>query len=376
MLKKILLIILLCFPVFSYCQEKVTVALFYSPRCKACLKLKEAFLSAIKEKYGRQVEWQERNAVDDPQSLKNLVALSQHFNRGDAQYPSIFVGSFLLVGTDEIEQDLEAAIEITLKKKSKPISLREIKLEDVFGKLSAVAVIGSGLIDGVNPCAFAVIVFFVSFLCVYGYKKKHIICVGVFYCLAVFLAYLLIGLGFFRFLYSFIGFYYVIKSFYYVVAAACFLLAALSVYDYVKFKRSGTGSGLVLQLPDFFKKRINLVIGARLRERKERSLLDLSITSFVIGFLVSLLEAVCTGQVYLPTIVFILKNTQLRLKAFSYLLLYNLMFILPLVIIFLLSFLGISSQKFSSFLKLNLGKIKILMAVLFLALGIFIVWLN
>ncbi|MFH1317499.1 MAG: hypothetical protein ABIH71_00590 [Candidatus Omnitrophota bacterium] len=330
----------------------------------------------IKEKYAEKLEWHYRNTDEDPEAIKTLMSLSSHFNREKAKYPSIFVGSFFMVGTDEISEDLEKAIEITLKKKNKPIKLREIELEEVFGKLSAIAVMSSGLIDGVNPCAFAVIVFFVSFLSVYGYKKKHIICVGSFYCLAVFLAYLLIGLGFFRFLYSFIGFYYLIKTFYYFVAVACFSLAALSVYDYIKFKRSGIGSGMVLRLPDIFKKKINRIIGSRLRGKKERGLIDLSITSFVIGFLVSLLEAVCTGQVYLPTIVFILKNTELRVKAFSYLILYNLMFILPLIAIFLLSILGVSSQKFNDFLKNHLGRIKILMAVLFFILGALIIWLS
>ncbi|MBU1134146.1 MAG: hypothetical protein KJ569_04440, partial [Candidatus Omnitrophica bacterium] len=130
------------------------------------------------------------------------------------------------------------------------------------------------------------------------------------------------------------------------------------------------------QLPKFMKKRINLIIGSKLRERGERGVIGLSATAFVVGFLVSLLEAVCTGQVYLPTIVFILKNESLRLKAVTYLFLYNFMFILPLVVIFLLSLLGFNSQKFNRFLKQNLGIIKIIMAVVFFLLGAFILWLS
>ncbi|UCD15829.1 MAG: hypothetical protein JSV34_01915 [Candidatus Omnitrophota bacterium] len=376
MARRLFLFLLLFLPLFSYCEDKISVTLFYSPHCKVCISLKEEFLPKIKEKYNDNLEWRYLDVDDDPQSLQTLFSLSQSFGRKESKYPSVFVGSFFMVGVEEIRQDLEEAIKVTLERGAKPFRLRQVNLQELFGALSVFTVMGSGLIDGINPCAFAVIVFFVSFLAVYGYRKKDIVCVGTFYCLAVFIAYLLIGLGFFKFLYAFAAVYYVIKVFYYFIGGLCFALAALSVYDYVKFKKTGSSSGLILQLPNFMKKKINLVIGSRLREKKERSLIDLSITSFVIGFLVSLLEAVCTGQVYLPTIVYILKSTNLRLKAFSYLILYNLMFILPLVIIFLLSFLGVSSQKFNDFLKQHLGKIKILMALLFFALGAFIIWAS
>jgi cytochrome c biogenesis protein CcdA len=376
-MRKIVLFLLLLIPILSaYSEDKITATLFYSTHCKACLDLKEEFLPAIREKYADKVEWKNLNVDENPESLSLLFSLAQHFRDGDARYPSLFVGNHFLVGSDEIKKELEEVIEVSLKKRVTPLDFRARDLSQVFEKISAFTVMGSGLIDGINPCAFAVIVFFVSFLSVYGYKRKEIVCVGAFYCLAVFIAYLLIGLGFFKFLYAFMGFYYVIRIFYYFVGGICFFFAGLSLYDYMKFKKTGTGEGLILQLPLFLKKKINLVIGTGLREKKERGLIDLSISAFTIGFLVSLLEAVCTGQVYLPTIVFILKTTNLRLRAFAYLILYNIMFILPLLIIFLLSFLGISSQRFNSFLKSKLGKIKIIMAILFFVLGVFIIWLS
>jgi len=133
---------------------------------------------------------------------------------------------------------------------------------------------------------------------------------------------------------------------------------------------------MVLQLPQFLKKRINEVIGSHLRKKQEEGMLSLCTSAFVVGFLVSLLEGACTGQVYLPTIVLILKNTELRLKAFSYLIVYNLMFILPLVVVFVLSLFGLGSQKFNNFLKENIARIKILMFLLFFLLGLVILWIS
>ena len=133
---------------------------------------------------------------------------------------------------------------------------------------------------------------------------------------------------------------------------------------------------MILQLPSFLKKNIHGVIGKGLREKKQNSIPGLIIVSFGIGMIVSLLEAVCTGQVYVPMLVFILKNDQLRLKALFYLIIYNAMFVMPLFLIFLLAFFGISSQKLNDFLRKNVGILKIFLAFIFLFLGLFILFID
>jgi cytochrome c biogenesis protein CcdA len=57
--------------------------------------------------------------------------------------------------------------------------------------------------------------------------------------------------------------------------------------------------------------------------------------TFITGVVISIIELACTGQVYLPTILFVLGVPELRLQAGVYLVLYNLMFVLPLVVVFL-----------------------------------------
>lgn len=376
-MRKIILfsLILLVLPLSSFAKEKVSATLFYSTHCKVCHSLKEEFLPRIEEKYKGRLEWQKLNTSEDPDSLVLLISLSEHFDLKDAFVPSILVGDIFLVGEENIKKDLERAVDTALAAKNKPLSFLKMGIKEFFNKFSVFTVAGNGLVDGINPCAFAVIIFFISFLGVYGYKRFEMIYVGTFYCLAVFITYLLIGLGVFNFFYSLEQVYLLVKAFYYFVALFCFLMAAAAFYDYYRFKKTGSSQEALLQLPQFLKKRINIVIGSRLRKKKGGAW-DLCVSSFVVGFLVSLLEAICTGQVYLPTIVFILKNTGLKLKAAAYLFLYNFMFILPLIIIFLLSLAGVSSKKFSNFLKNNLGRIKILMAFLFLCLGFFILFVS
>jgi len=52
------------------------------------------------------------------------------------------------------------------------------------------------------------------------------------------------------------------------------------------------------------------------------------------GFLVSVLELACTGQIYLPTLIFISHVPELRANALIYLLVYNFMFVIPLIVVF------------------------------------------
>jgi cytochrome c biogenesis protein CcdA len=356
--------------------NKPDVILFYSQHCKACLELKKEFIPEIKEKYAGRVNWQELDIQEKEENLTKLMAVSMRLRNNEGLVPAILVGDTLLVGKTEIKEKIVPSIDLAISAKKSFLGIINIDLLQVFKKISIFTVIMSGLIDGVNPCAFAVIVFFISFLAVYGYRRREIIYVGVSYCFAVFITYLLIGLGFFNFLYSLTGFYAAIKIFYYFIAGFCFVLSGLALYDYFRFKKTKETEGLILQLPGFLKKRINETIGSRLRNKKDENAISLCVSAFAVGFLVSLLEAVCTGQVYLPTIVLILKSTNLRLKAFTYLIIYNLMFILPLICVFVLSLLGFSSQKFNDFLKKNLAVIKLLMFVLFFLLGFVLIWLS
>lgn len=389
MRKKILLIFIaflsglsLCWPaVFgadNSSEDTLTVTLFISPRCKRCMELKDEFLPQIKEKYkdDKRLEWRELD-VSDEENLQMLLSIHAKLGEEKAYVPSILVNHFFLSGKNSIVDNLEDIIVVSLDKEKSRLDFEKVDIIKMFKNFSALSVIGAGLLDGINPCAFAVIVFFISFLAVYGYRKREIILVGSFYCLAVFITYLLIGLGVFKVLYAISNINILIKTFYYFVAVFCFVLFVLALYDYFRFRRDKTSGGQILQLPNFLKKRIHLVIGAHLREKseartKQRNAADLIISSFVVGVLVSLLEAACTGQVYVPVIVSILKYPHLRAQAIAYLFLYNLMFIFPLLVIFLLSLLGFSSDKFNEFLKTHLGKIKLLMAALFLALGLFV----
>ena len=91
--------------------------------------------------------------------------------------------------------------------------------------------------------------------------------------------------------------------------------------------------------------------------------------ALVLGFLVSVFELACTGQVYFPTLVYLVRIRP-DAGSFFYLLLYNLGFILPLGAVFLLAYLGVGSQRLAGFARRSLAAAQLALAVLFLGLAV------
>jgi hypothetical protein len=256
-----------------------------------------------------------------------------------------------------------------------------VDLLKAFLSFNLLAVIGAGLIDGINPCAFTVIVFFVSFLGLQGYRKRNLAVIGGFYIAAVFITYLLIGLGIFNFLYSIEKFWLIRRIFNSGVGFISLAFGLLALYDFLKFRKTGNTDGMVLQLPPAVKNRIHAVIGKHYRKPSgdrvaaaKAPVFNLILSALITGFLVSVLESVCTGQVYIPTITLVLKTTSVKLQAFWYLLVYNLMFIVPLCAVFMFALWGTTSQQFAHFLRKHMSMVKVLMAGLFFGLGAYLLW--
>jgi len=377
------LLLILVLPVRTQAADDSKLAkliFFHSPSCHKCIQVKQEVMPGIEKKFKDKINFQYCD-VSQIENYKLLLGLLQKNPQGvKFQVPLFYLqGKFLTAGgqlNETLPNFITAGIERDLVLGSNPVDLIAY-----FKTFVPAAIIFAGLSDGINPCAFTVIIFFISFLALQGYRKRELILIGLTFILAVFLTYLGIGLGIFNFFYRFAGFWVVTRLLNIIIGTSSIIFGILAIYDFIIFKKTGSTEGLVLQLPKSIKVRIHKVVGFFYRKNlteKQQALKPvlgkLLLSALVTGFLVSLLEAVCTGQVYLPTISFVLKSTSLKLAALGYLLLYNVMFIVPLIVIFVFSLLGTSSGQFSDFLKKRLGAIKILMAILFFGLGVYLLW--
>ena len=391
---------------YSNTEEPVEILFFFSLNCRACERVRQNIFPKIEAKYKERIKI-EKLDYGKPENFLRFLELQEEYDWHPEKIktPTLFIDGKFLVGQGDIDKYLDIYIDTALIKKGyvsapsvssppKILSLLPAKdqegtvtetkpsidLVSRFKLIRPLGVITAGLIDGINPCAFTVIIFFISFLALQGYDKRQVFAIGFSFILAVFIIYVLIGLGLFSFLFQLKAYWTVVNIVYKGGAILCFVLTSFAFYDFVKFRRTRQTQNLVLQLPPKLKEKIHRIIGKYYRREKDKgsegkrdNFFGLIFSAFIVGCLVSIFEAVCTGQVYLPTIVFVLKTTPLKLKAFFYLLIYNLMFIIPLWLILLFFLWGVTSQQFSNFAQKHMGTIKILMVALFLGLGIFLI---
>lgn len=352
--------------------------IFFSPSCHSCIEAKEKKIPLIEKEFIGRLAIEYRDVTDTRNYALLLTLKDQYEPEVKINLPLFFLEGKFLYSDNMLQENIRNLV----GKVNKGMPSKETPQADLiayFKGFTPLAIVSAGLIDGINPCAFTVIVFFISFLALQGYRKRELSAIGLAFILAVCLTYILVGLGLFAFFYEMKGFSLISKILNLGIGIFSIVLGLLAAYDFIIFKKTNKTEGLVLQLPQAVKNQIHKVIGMHYRkgrqeQQAERHMFGLIISAFVTGFLVSLLEAVCTGQTYLPTISFILKTTNLKLQALGYLLLYNFMFIVPLLIIFLLALFGVTSEEFSGFLKKHMLTIKVFMAILFIGLGIFLIW--
>jgi cytochrome c biogenesis protein CcdA len=287
--------------------------------------------------------------------------LARRVGREDnLETPAVFVGDHALIGPREISsQDLELLVQAYAPTGALAVWDEYQSENNTARVVQPMRIAVAGLLDGLNPCAFATLIFFVSYLTVSGRKSWQVLAVGGAFALGVFLAYLAIGLGLYKVLdlvraqHKVLG--YVVTG---LTGVLCLTLAVLSFADFLRARR-GQIKEMALVLPESLRRAVNTVI------RRSSSGRAFVLGAFLTGATVSVLELACTGQVYFATLVSMVGSPEGQARALPMLLLYNLMFILPLVVVFVLVYFGASSLQLGLFLRRHLATVKIGTALLF-----------
>jgi len=357
----------------------VDLAYFYQKGCSQCDRV-SYLLKYISEKYPHlHVKAIDLNTDDGKrlnETLSNRLGLPPE-KRLIA--PSIFIGKDYLSPGEITESKVEALI-ATYERVETPSALNveegeiqkaEASMIERFQSFGVIAILLAGLIEGLNPCALATLVFFISYLTMVGRTRKEIFWVGMGFTGSGFVTHFLLGLGILSFVHhlSFIPLFS--RIVYFITFLFSLFLGIFSLYDYVQVKR-GRPSRMTLQVPNSMKKRIHRIIRTReseLEGKKEGSATRFLFAAVVIGFIVTLLQSTCTSQVYLPTILFVTHVPSLRDSALFYLILYNIVYILPLVAIFGIVYWGTTSEQLSFFLQRRTSTIKLCTAFFFFALA-------
>lgn len=351
---------------------KIAPVYFYSPGCESCLRI-TPFIERLSKRFP-SIHLVKRNiALEENIGLREFLNITYNVPEEKRQIiPAIFIGK-ALIGEKVIKDGLEKQIKKILELDPDLIgdSIINIRHEDAasgivkrFKSFRIPTIVFAGLVDGVNPCAIAVLLFFISYLLFTGRKGKEIWGIGILFMSGIFITYFLIGLGFLKFLYTSRKVEVVSKVMYPGIGFLALILGIFSFIDYLKAKR-GQVKEVILQLPKKFK------IAAHFLIAKQTKMKYFLLISFFTGFLIALLEFFCTGQVYLPTLVYVMGITAYKNQAISYLILYNIMFIFPLAFIFIAIALGSSWQNLNAVFLRHISTVKFLTSILFFILSIY-----
>ena len=174
----------------------------------------------------------------------------------------------------------------------------------------------AALIDSINPCAFSILVLTIAFLLSIGKLRSSVLAIGSAYIFGIFVVYLLIGLGLLQTLHIFDTPHFMAK-----VGAS--LLVALGIINIVN--EMVPAFPIKLSIPHAAHHKIAVLMeGASVP------------TAVLLGGLVGLCEFPCTGGPYLM-VLGLLHDHATYFTGVGYLILYNLIFILPLVLILLVA---------------------------------------
>lgn len=208
-------------------------------------------------------------------------------------------------------------------------------------------VIITALIDAINPCAIGVLVLLLATLIKMSNNKRKLIVVGGIYILAVFTTYLLTGLGLFYFI-QILGVAHIIS---YIVAGLILILGCI-------------------ELRDAFAKKPLLAISTGHAKKITQMMHKISIPgSILLGAFVAIVELPCTGGPYLA-ITTLLAKEGFSMYIFSLLVLYNFIFVLPLILILLLVLFGANVQKIQAWKNTEKKHMRIAIGTILLVLGL------
>ena len=345
--------------------------LFASPTCPSCNYLKRKVLPPLfADKSGKSIPDVVIADLDAGSNVILLIELEKQYGIKNNKTPVLFCRGRFFHGVNAIKklrrEDLPPpGTEVDFRK----IAASPDSLKKHAATITLSAIIFGGLTDGINPCVFATLIFFVSLLSASGVRERKLLLVGFVYCLACFISYTLLGLGLFSTLKAASSYKWIQETFNQVLIGVLIVFALVSFKDAFKFKKSGKAEDVTLQLPDSMKSRIHSIMRKGLKARY------LIPGTFFVGVFVTIIESVCTGQIYIPVLALMIKNNEPEsYKWISYLLLYNLMFIIPLIAIFFCVWRGTSMKTLLNWSRQNVVFGKIAMGVFFLLLAGIMIW--
>lgn len=215
------------------------------------------------------------------------------------------------------------------------------------------AVVVTGLLDSINPCAFAVILLLVAFLFTIRKSRMQILGLGAIYVAVIFVVYFAIGLGI-------LSTVRLSEDPHFVARVGSYLLIGLGILNLIEYR-----------WPQFpIKLHMPAVAHAKVNKLLKVATVPATIG---IGFIVGLCTFPCSGGIYVSIIT--LLNAQTTYAwGLAYLTLYNFLFILPLVVILVAAGNRVTAKKWATWEREHALSLRLWFGLIMIGLGAVMLW--
>lgn len=353
----------------------IDLHMFYGQGCAHCSRL-QVFLDSIIDKYPTLVI-HKYDVYNNDNAVALFQQMSDEYNTAIDGIPTVFINNKVIVGfsnkigdsieneikefvtsnkiipatsTDEIvppiiEKIANGVDEINIDTKNSSSTLvipvaeiitttnklntteNEILVaapekKKIVKNLTIPIIIAAAAVDAINPCAFAVLIILMT-AALSITNKKRALKFGLAFTASIYISYFLMGIG----LLSILQTSGISHIFYIVVTVLAIIVGLLNIKDYFWY-----GKVCLMEIPLSWRPAMKKILNS----------VTTPLGAFVAGFAVSLFELPCTGGPYIVILGLLAKEVTKSTGIF-YLLLYNLVFISPLLILSFLIYKGLST---------------------------------
>ena len=155
----------------SFENGRVTIEYYGETGCSHCDTFTSETVPYFENKYNIKIDVSGYDILD-PDIYKKCEKLLKEKGYIFRYFPVLFIGNNIYQGETEIKGNLEEEIVYTVKNSSyRPVQKAstlssesstsgKVKSDSLVFNTAAITVLAAGLVDGVNPCAFTVLLFF------------------------------------------------------------------------------------------------------------------------------------------------------------------------------------------------------------------------
>jgi len=371
-------------PKTSFANTNVTVDFFYGDGCPHCA-LVEPLIKDLEIKFPQVLF----NSYEVYHNQDNALLLFKAYDKykvsqkDQGGVPIVFIGDEYFLGDRPIIDNLENKIVANLLLKPSnvdinkpvtpvvdPVDIKKTNLiiptenTENFNNqetnintnksYSLWAIAGAAVVDSINPCAIAVLLILLTALMMGAGNRKRALYGGLAFTFSLYITYFLFGLG----LLQLIAITNIANIIAKIVGIIALIIGLANIKDFFFYG----GGGFVMEIPRNWRPALKKILNG----------VTSPLGAFFAGFVITIFELPCTGGPYFFVIGLLSQSENIK-SVIPTLLFYNIVFVLPLLIIVFIFYFGVSSlEKAEAWKEKNIKKLHLFAGIIMLALGIWV----